>query len=537
MSRDPRWGRNEETFSEDPLLTAKMASQYVDGLQGQNQSGHPLPQGGGYLRAIATLKHYAANNSENNRMTGSSDVDTRTLREYYTSQFGQIVQQAHPGAIMSAFNEVNGVPASADKFLIDTLARQTFGFSGYFTSDCDSVDDISYGHNWRAPGYSRPASPTEVRALANSAGEDLNCNLPYTTYNYRNTLAAGAGERIKTPEDTFNINDMDTSLLRLFTARMGLGEWGNIGGEPWVRQARAELGGAVWPNLNSNNAVTETPARLALDQYVADRTQVLLKNAPAAHPGGGVSPVLPIGVPPAGTPFRVAVYGLVANQQTPYFGGYSSFQSGAGIGRIVNDYAGIKYEIQAIDPQAQVDYYNGFTGGDSVAALTNIDQNAVNAASNYNDAIVIAGTDFGTAHEGMDRGNLDLPGAQAQLINAVAARNQDTVAVLQTLGDVNVGNFEPNVSAILWSSFNGQREGLALADVLLGHYNPSGHLPFTWYANNSQLASINDYRIRPGRGTPAEPTCTSAGPSRIRSATGSATRPSRPPAFASTAPT
>lgn len=497
LARDPRWGRNDESFSEDPLLTARMASQYVDGLQGETPDGRLPAKGDGYLKALATLKHYALNNSENNRMTGSSNVDQRTLREYYTSQFAQIIERSHPGAIMSAFNEVNGTPAAADPFLIDTLARQTDGFGGYFASDCDAIDDIVAGHHWRPPGYPRPANETESRALANAAGEDLHCNLPYTAYTYRNTLPAATLEGIRTPEDVYNAQDMDISLMRLFTARMELGEWGDINSEPYVRQARAALGGTPWPNLDSNHAITETPERLALDQYIADRTQVLLKNGP----GAGGAPVLPMQVPSSG-PFKVAVYGLLANQQSPYLGDYSSYQAASGAQRTINPYAGIKAEIQSIDPQAQVDYYEGFAGGASAAQLTTIDQSAVAAASGYNYVIVVAGTDYSTAHENLDRTSLELPGAQAQLIGALAARNPNTVAVLQTVGEVNLGSFQSSVPAIVWSSFNGQREGLALADVLLGHYDPSGHLPFTWYQSGSELPSIDDYRIRPGPGTP-----------------------------------
>jgi beta-glucosidase len=500
LSRDPRWGRNEETFSEDPLLTARMASQYVDGLQGESPTGHLLSDGGGYYKAIATLKHYAANNTEDTRMTGSSNMSQSTLREYYTSQFGQIIEASHPGAMMTAFNEINGTPASADPQLMQTLARQTFGFGGYFTSDCDSVDDISYGHRWRAPGYTRPASETEVRALANAAGEDLNCNLPYTQFNYQNTLPAATMEGIKTPEGTYSANDMDASLVRLFTARMELGEFNNVNNEPWVRQARDELNGFKWSDYNSNGAITETPTRLGLDQSVGDRTQVLLKNAVTKKLGGAVGTVLPMGVPTSG-PFKVAVYGYLANS-TPYLGGYSSYQSPAGQARVVDDYEGIKAEIQSIDPQATVDYYDGFIGGNSAAALTNIDQAQVDLASNYNDVIAVVGTDFSTAHEGMDRANLAMPGAQGQLVDELAAKNPDTIAVLQTVGDVDVGSFANNVPAIVWSSYNGQREGLSLADVVLGHYDPSGHLPFTWYANESELPSINDYNIKAGGGSP-----------------------------------
>ena len=113
LARDPRWGRNDEAWSEDPTLTAILAGQYVNGLQGQNQQGELPASARGYYKAIATLKHYAANNSEFNRRNGSSDMDQRTLREYYTKQFADIVKSAHPGSIMSSYNEVNGVPAAA----------------------------------------------------------------------------------------------------------------------------------------------------------------------------------------------------------------------------------------------------------------------------------------------------------------------------------------------------------------------------------------------------------------------------------------
>src|SRR3954452_16177079 len=147
LSRDPRWGRNDESWSEDPMLTAALASQYVDGLQGQTPQGVLPKSANGYYKAIATLKHYAANNSEVNRRSGSSDMDQRTLREYYTKQFADIVEAAHPGSIMSSYNRVNGVPAAASVQLMSDLARDTYGFDGYFTSDCDAVYEIQAGHH------------------------------------------------------------------------------------------------------------------------------------------------------------------------------------------------------------------------------------------------------------------------------------------------------------------------------------------------------------------------------------------------------
>ena len=498
LAHDPRWGRNDETFSEDPLLTADMASQFVDGMEGKSPSGALLPQGGGYYKTITTIKHYAANNSEVNRLTGSSDMDQRTLEEYYTDTFRKIIQQSQPGSIMSAYNEVNGVPSAANVGLIDTLARQTFGFQGYFTSDCDAVYEIVHGHHWQPPGYSRPINNTERNAFAMSAGEDSNCNAGFRdAYNYLNSLPAAANEAIPTQTDTFSVNDLDTSLVRLFTARMQLGEFDNVASEPWVAAARARVPEGTWTNADANNAVTETAARLAAARGIGDKSIVLLKNSPATRNDGTTGPLLPLKVPPTG-PFKVAVIGYFANPASMYLGGYASNQGAPGAANEVNGYQGIKSAIQAINPDAQVDFYKGFTDtGTTAASLQHVDQAAVDAAANYNDVIVYAGTDPSAGTEGVDRTSLDLPGAQASLISQVAAKNPNTVVYMETMGEVNVSSFEPTVHAMLWSSYNGQRKGLSLADVLLGNYNPSARLPFTWYHDDSELPPITDYNIRP----------------------------------------
>jgi beta-glucosidase len=501
LSRDPRWGRNDETFSEDPLLTADMAAQFVDGLEGKSPKGRLLPQGGGYLKAIATLKHYAANDNDLLRKVDSSNMDERTLREYYTAQFARTIAQSQPGGVMSAYNSVNGTPSAANVHLMQTLARQTFGFNGYFTSDCDAIDDIVAGHHWRPHGYGRPLDATEARAFANAAGEDLNCNLFFLPFDYRNMLPAASGEGIRTPTDTYNVDDMDESLLRLFTARMETGEFDRVNSEPWVRRARAQLQGVQWTNDDSNNAVTETPERLALAQRVGDGAVVLLKNQPVRRSDGTVGPILPLRVPTSG-PFKVAVIGHLGARLRLWLGLYPSDQGTPGVANEVSPYQGIKAAIQAINPSAQVDFYEGFTSGDAASTLTNIDQNAVAAAANYNYVIVDAATDWSTALEDVDRTSLNLPGAQAQLIQEVAAKNPNTIVAMQTVGDVNVASFQGSVPAIAWSSFDGEREGAALADVLLGKHNPSGHLPFTWYQSDAEVPPITDYRIRPGAGTP-----------------------------------
>jgi beta-glucosidase len=498
LGRDPRWGRNDETYSEDPYLTAAIASQFVDGMEGKNQNGQLLPQAAGYQKTDTTIKHFAANNSEFNRLNGSSDMDERTLREYYTAQFKGVIQQAHPASIMSAYNEVNGVPSPANVHLIDTLARETYGFGGFFTSDCDAVYIMQAQHHWQPPGYPTPLDQVSRGAFANSAGEDLECQQGYhDAYSYANTTQAAIAAGIHTQTDTYNENDVDTSLVRLFASRIAMGEFDNENQIPWVRQARQQLAPGTWVNSDANNAVTETPARLALARKAGDQSIVLLKNNSTTKKDGTKGTLLPLRVPHSG-PFKVAVIGYYANPPQMYLGGYSSNQGPHGVAKEVNGYQGLKTAIQAIDPQATVDFLPGVTGSD----LGTVDQASVDAAANYDAVIAYAGTDASTANEGGDRGTLNLPGAQADMINQVAAKNPNTIAYMETIGAVNVTSFEPNVAAMLWSSYNGQRKGESLADVVLGAANPSGHLPFTWYRDDSQLPGIADYSIRPSSTSP-----------------------------------
>jgi beta-glucosidase len=498
LTRDPRWGRNDESWSEDPTLTADLASQYVDGLQGQTQQGVLPASANGYYKALATLKHYAANNSEVNRRTGTSDMDQRTLREYYTAQFRDIIQQSNPASIMSAYNRVNGVPAAANVQLIDTLARETFGFKGYFTSDCDAIYEIQAGHHWQPPGYPHPLDQYERHAWANAAGEDLDCNTGYhDQWNYGNTVPEAIARHIQTQTDVYNEGDVDTAVVRLFTVRIETGEFDAQDRVPWVAQARARLAPGTWVSSEANHAVTETPERLAQARASADQAIVLLNNASTKTRSGATSPLLPLKVPASGS-YKVAVVGYFANPAGQLItGGYSSIQGPSGIAKEVSAYQGIKSAVQAINPNATVDWLPGVTGGTTAATLTQVDAASVAAAANYDAVIVMAGTDQSVSAEDRDRTSLDLPGAQPQMISQIEAANPNTVVYLMTVGQVNLAPFQSTSAALLWSSYNGERQGDALADVLLGKVNPSGHLPFTWYHDDSQLAPITDYTIRP----------------------------------------
>ena len=217
---------------------------------------------------------------------------------------------------------------------------------------------------------------------------------------------------------------------------------------------------------------------------------------------GTTGKLLPLQVPASGA-FNVAVIGYFANPNSLFLGGYSSTQGSYGVAKSINAYNGIRNAILAVNPEATVTYYKGFTNtSTSASGLTTIDATHVAAAAAADLAIVYVGTDSGTANEAGDRANITLPGAQASLIQQVGQANPNTVAVMETIGLMDITTFEPHVSAMLWSSYNGQRKGDALADVLTGTYNPSGRLPFIWYQNNSQIPTITDYTLRPTETNP-----------------------------------
>ncbi|NHC16477.1 glycoside hydrolase family 3 C-terminal domain-containing protein, partial [Motilibacter deserti] len=499
LARDPRWGRTDESFSEDPLLTTKMADQFVNGMEGKDENGKLLPGSNGYYKTLTTIKHYAANNSEYNRLGGDSVMDDRDLREYYTKQFRDVIRDTQPGSIMSSYNKVNGVPAAANTYLIDNLARQTFGFQGYFTSDCDAIWTIQQRNGGRYPtwipqGYDHVPNQYERHALASAAGEDLDCNTGYhDQWSYANTIPTAVAQKIKTQNDTFNENDVDVNVTRLFTARIQLGEFDAESQVPWIAAARSRVSKGTWVNSDANNAVTQTPARLALARKVGAESIVLLKNDAAADG----SSLLPLKVPASGD-YKVAVIGYYGNppKNEVYLGGYSADFTAAGQRNIVTGYEGLKSAIQAVNPGATVDYLKGTAS--QRGALIPAD---VAAAANYDAVVVYVGNDHTDAAEDKDRTTLTLPGSQEALVNQVAAVNPNTIVYMETIGQVNVESFKDKVPAMLWSSFNAQRRGEALADVVLGKVNPGAHLPFTWYQSEAQLPPIDDYNLRGTNGT------------------------------------
>ena len=198
ISRDPRWGRNEESYSEDPYLLSRMGVAFVRGMQGDDPY---------YLKTVSTPKHFIANNEEERRHTGSSDVDMRSLFEYYLPAFKAAIVEGGAYSIMGAYNELNQVPCNANTFLMTDLLRGRWGFQGYVVSDCGAINDMVTSHH-----FFKTAAEAVARSIR--AGCDLNCGITYRD-NIKKALDEGLLDE----------RDLDRALERVLSARFRLGEF------------------------------------------------------------------------------------------------------------------------------------------------------------------------------------------------------------------------------------------------------------------------------------------------------------------------
>ncbi len=264
MARDPRWGRNEESYGEDPYLTAQIGGAAARGMEGTDEK---------YKKTITTLKHYAANNNEGERQTGTSIMNERTMREYYSRAFRDIVKDVDPGAVMSSYNgttlyrngeilssmdgqKIDYIASSANSYLINDLLRRTYGFGGFVVGDCGAWDN-AFG---RAPLKQKLypdmriddiTAPMTVAKIVN-AGSSLDCN----SGGNGTAQVAAAVEQGLISEDA-----LDVMVYELFLQRMKTGEFDN---------------GAKYQDIKSS--VVESDEHVAVSEQASEETWVLLEN-------------------------------------------------------------------------------------------------------------------------------------------------------------------------------------------------------------------------------------------------------------------
>ncbi|MCQ2064746.1 MAG: glycoside hydrolase family 3 C-terminal domain-containing protein [Bacteroidaceae bacterium] len=240
--RDPRWGRTGESYGEDPFLAAVMSGAFVRGMTGSDPD---------YLKAVPCAKHYFANNSEWDRHVGSSNMDSRDMREFYLYPYKELIENDNLPSIMSSYNAVNGVPTSASVLYLDSIARRTYGLNGYVTGDCAAIDDIQTGHYY-------VETAEEATAAGLKAGVDSDCGSVYQ----RNAIRA-------LEKGLITIDDIDRALVNMFCIRMRTGEF-----DPSQMVTYANYPPSVVNSERSRKIAEE----------VALRTPVLLKNEGKALP-------------------------------------------------------------------------------------------------------------------------------------------------------------------------------------------------------------------------------------------------------------
>ncbi len=274
--RDPRWGRGQETYGEDPFLTARMAVAFVTGMQGDDAK---------YYRVISTPKHYAVHSGpEPTRHFADVDVSKHDELDTYLPAFRAAVTEGKADSVMCAYNAINGQPACANQFLLEDQLRGKWGFKGYVVSDCGAVRDIFEGHRYEP-------SQAQASAISLERGMDNEC-IDFTQkvtddHDYKPYLDAVKGGYLKE-------SDIDRAVIRLYTARMKLGMFDPPDMVPYSKIDESEL---------------NSPAHREMARKVADEAMVLLKN-------DGTLPLKTSGI-------KIAVIGPLAEQTRVLLGNYT----------------------------------------------------------------------------------------------------------------------------------------------------------------------------------------------------------------------
>jgi beta-glucosidase len=439
IARDPRWGRIAEGSGEDPYLGSVLAAARVRGFQGRD------------LRApdavLATAKHFAAyGGAEAGRDYNTVDVSERTLREVYLPPFRAAVR-AGVGSIMSAFNEIAGVPSSASRWLLTGVLRREWGFRGFVVSDWGAIDEL------RAHGIA--AERADAGRLAIVAGVDMDMSAGLYLRELPGLLA----------RHEIGLRTVDEAVRRVLQAKLALG----LFDDPYrgVTSERERAG-------------ILTPAARAVARRDAAEAIVLLKNE---------RDLLPL----APTVRALAVIGPLAADSADALG---PWHARGRAGDVVTALAGIQARVSAA---TQVIYARGCGIADS--DTTGIAE-AVAAARRADAAVLVLGEGEEMSGEAASRALLDLPGVQQRLLEAVQATGTPVVLVLMAGRPLALPWAAANVRAMVEAWFLGVETGHALADVLFGDVAPSGKLPVSVPRAVGQVPIYYDHKStgRPASG-------------------------------------
>ena len=442
LFRDPRWGRGQETYSEDPYLTARLGVAYIKGLQGDGE----------YLKVAACAKHFAVHSGpEALRHEFDAEVSQKDLWETYLPAFEAAVKEGGVESVMGAYNRTLGEPCCGSDLLMRKILRGKWGFEGHYVSDCWAIADFHNHHHITA-------TAPESAALALKMGCDVNCGNTYL--HLLQALEAGL----------ITEDDITAAAERLFTTRFLLGEFDE--------------------NCAYNAIPYETvecSEHLALSEEAARRSVVLLKN----------DGLLPLNLEKIRT---IGVIGPNANDRMALIGNYHGTASRyitvlEGIQDYVGDRARVLY---AEGCHLYRDRVEGLgQPGDRLAEAQTV-------AEHSDVVVLVVGLNENLEGEEMhesnaggsgDKADLLLPAPQRKLLEVVAGTGKPVVLVNMTGSAMDLRFADAHFSAVVQGWYPGARGGKAIAELLFGKYSPSGKLPVTFYNSADDLPAFTDYAM------------------------------------------
>jgi len=445
--RDPRWGRGQETYGEDPYLTGRLGVAFVKGLQGDDEK---------YLKVAACAKHFAVHSGpEELRHSFDAKASLKDMSETYLPAFRDLVIEGNVESVMGAYNRTNGEPCCASPTLLEDILRGRWSFKGHVVSDCGAIADIHTDHKVTN-------TPEESAALAVNNGCDLNCGRVFPSLNK-------AVEQGLITEET-----IDKSLARLLRTKFKLGMF-----DPDEEVAYAQI----------PFEVVACDEHRAKSREIARESMVLLKNE---------NDLLPL----SKDLDTIAVIGPNAAAQNVLLGNYFGTST-----KLVTALDGIRNKVGA---NTKVLYAEGcdlttdevgFWGNSPAEGFAE----AVAMAKRADAVVMCLGIspelegeegEAAMSDGGGDKLTLDLPGMQKELLKEIYRLGKPVVLVLFSGSPLAINWANENIPAIVQAWYPGEEGGNALADIIFGDYNPAGRLPVTFVKSLEQVPEITDYDMQ-----------------------------------------
>ncbi|TFF99309.1 MAG: glycoside hydrolase family 3 protein [Promethearchaeota archaeon] len=445
--RDPRWGRAQETFGEDPYLTSRMGIAFCKGLQGN----HP-----DYLQTCAEPKHYTVHSGpERYRHEINIDVSEKDLYETYLPAFKACIQEGHPQGIMSAYNRVNGEPASGSSRLLQKILRDEFGFTGYVISDGGAVRDI-YKYHKLVKDYS------EAAAMALKNGCDILNPFEMATRAKLKRLRRSVLKAFN--NGLIDEETIDRALRRALTARFRLGMF-----DP------PEL--VPYTNISFDVINSTEHRKLALQ--TARESIVLLKNQ---------NNLLPLG----NNINSIAIIGPIADDPKSLY--YTHYYTNPP--KIVTILEGLKKKISSNIRLSSAKGCHLREKADDWSKALKIAKESDVIIGTFGLNSTLEGEEGYVFNEMMgDRENLRLPEIQEKLLAKLSQTGTPMILVLTSGSAIAINHVKKTIPSILHVWYPGCEGGNAVADVLFGSHNPSGRLPITFYKSVGQLPDYHNYSM------------------------------------------